>query len=115
MSSVSLEDAANLLMNTPSKTTVVIYDESGSVTQAPATWPRTMDYRFLDGGLSGWKSEVLTAAEATGGTLEERELVLKQNQISAFFSGAAVQASSVAAPPPAMSSGAPPKKKAGGC
>jgi rhodanese-related sulfurtransferase/uncharacterized membrane protein YedE/YeeE len=115
VSSVSLEDAANLLMNTPSKTTVVIYDESGSVTQAPATWPRAMDYRFLDGGLSGWKSEVLTAAEATGGTLEERDLVLKQNQIAAFFSGAAVQASSVAAPPPAMSSGAPPKKKAGGC
>jgi len=82
---------------------------------APATWPRALDYRFLDGGLTGWKSEVLTAAEAKGATIEEREKVLKQNQISAFFSGAAVQASSVDAPPPATSSGAPPKKKAGGC
>lgn len=115
VSSGSLVDAANILMNTPAKTTVVVYDESGSLTQAPATWPRALDYRFLDGGLTGWKSEVLTAAEAKGATIEEREKVLKQNQISAFFSGAAVQASSVAAPPPAMSSGAPPKKKAGGC
>jgi len=115
VSSVSLEEAASILLNTPAKTTVVIYDESGSVTQAPASWPRALDYRFLDGGLIGWNSDVITAAEAKGGTLEERAKVLKQNQISAFFSGAAVQASSVAAPPPAMSSGAAPKKKAGGC
>ncbi len=109
------EAVLNLLRSTPAKTTVVVYDESGSVIEAPATWPRGLAYRFLTGGFSGWKSEVLTPVEPTGTTLEEREKVLQQNQISAFFSGAAVQATSVAAPPPAMSSGAAPKKKAGGC
>jgi len=109
------ETALNLLRGAPPKTTVVVYDEAGSITEAPSAWPRSLEYRFLAGGLSGWKSEVLTLVEASGTTLEEREEVLRQNQISAFFSGAAVQASSVAAPPPAMSAGAAPKKKAGGC
>jgi len=109
------EAALDVLRAVPPKTKVVVYDEIGDVTEAPPTWPRTLEYRFLAGGLSGWRDEVLTPAEATGTTLEERERVLRQNQISAFFSGAAVQSSSVAAPPPAMSAGAPPKKKAGGC
>ena len=113
--SVDEEAALNLLRGAPPKTKVVVYDESGSVTEAPPTWPRTLEYRFLAGGLSGWKEQVLTPAEPAGSTLAERERVLKQNQISAFFSGAAVQSSSVAAPPPAMSTGAAPKKKAGGC
>jgi uncharacterized membrane protein YedE/YeeE/rhodanese-related sulfurtransferase len=109
------EAALSVLRGAPAKTTVVVYDENGVVTETPPTWPRTLDYRFLDGGLTGWKADVLTPAEAVGTTLEERERVVRQNQISAFFSGAAVQSSSVAAPPPAMSAGAPPKKKAGGC
>lgn len=113
--SATLEAAGQVLAATPPKTTVVIFDEAGRITEAPAGWPRTMEYRFLEGGLMGWKSEVLTAWEPAGSTLEERQMILRQNQISAFFSGAAVQASSVAAPPPAMSSGAAPKKKAGGC
>ena len=107
--------AVDLLRNTPGKTTVVVYDETGAITEAPSTWPRTLEYRFVEGGLSGWKLEVLTPVEASGATLAEREWVVRQNQISAFFSGAAVQATSVAAPPPAMSAGPAPKKKAGGC
>jgi len=113
--SVDEEAALNLLRAAPPKTTVVVYDESGAITEAPSTWPRTLEYRFLAGGLSGWMDQVLTPAEPTGTTLQEREKVLRQNQISAFFSGAAVQSSSVAAPPPAMSAGPAPKKKAGGC
>jgi uncharacterized membrane protein YedE/YeeE/rhodanese-related sulfurtransferase len=107
--------ARDLLRGTPPETMVVVYDEAGGVTMAPAEWPQTLDYWFLDGGLSGWRDEVLTPASADGAALDERERVQRQNQISAFFSGAAVQASSVAAPPPAMSAGPAPKKKAGGC
>jgi uncharacterized membrane protein YedE/YeeE/rhodanese-related sulfurtransferase len=107
--------AAELLRTTPSKTTVVVYDETGRITETPPAWPRTLEYRFLEGGLSGWRLEVLTPADPSGVTLAEREWVLRQNQISAFFSGAAVQSTSIAAPPPAMSAGAPPKKKSGGC
>jgi uncharacterized membrane protein YedE/YeeE/rhodanese-related sulfurtransferase len=109
------EAAVDLLRSTPTRTTVVVYDESGEMTEAPTSWPRTLEYQFLAGGLSGWKLEVLTPVEPSGTTLLEREQALRQNQISAFFSGAAVQSTSVAAPPPAMSAGAPPKKKAGGC
>jgi uncharacterized membrane protein YedE/YeeE/rhodanese-related sulfurtransferase len=109
------EAALDLLRGTPPRTIVVVYDEAGWVTAAPAEWPRTLEYRFLDGGLSGWRDQVLTPASAEGAGLDERARVERQNQISAFFSGAAVQASSVAAPPPAMSAGPAPKKKAGGC
>jgi len=115
VASADEEVALNLLRTAPPKTTVVVYDESGVVTEAPATWPRTLEYRFLTGGLSGWEEDVLKPAEPSGTTLAERERVLRQNQISAFFSGAAVQSTSVAAPPPAMSAGPAPKKKAGGC
>jgi uncharacterized membrane protein YedE/YeeE/rhodanese-related sulfurtransferase len=107
--------ALDLLRGTPPRTIVVVYDETGGVTTAPAEWPRTLEYRFLDGGFAGWRDEVLTPASADGAALDERERVVRQNQISAFFSGAAVQTSSVAAPPPVMSAGQAPKKKAGGC
>lgn len=107
--------ALELLRNTPTRTTVVVYDETGYMDETPPTWPRTLEYRFVAGGLSGWTREVLTPAEPSAATLAERERVLRQNQISAFFSGAAVQATTVAAPPPAMSAGPAPKKKAGGC
>jgi len=107
--------ALDLLNATPRGTTVVVYDAAGSVQEAPASWPRTLTYRVLEGGLAGWEIQVLTPATPVGTSLEERAWILKQNQISAYFSGAAVQTSSVAAPPPAMAAGAPPKKKAGGC
>lgn len=107
--------ALEILAGTPPRTTVVVYDGDGTFTEAPATWPRALDYRFLEGGLARWQADVLTPAQLWGNTLAEREWVLKQNQISAFFSGAAVQASAVAAPPPALSAGGTPPKKAGGC
>jgi len=113
--SATLEAAEEVLKSTPPRTHVVVYDESGRITQAPASWPRGMEYSFLDGGLSGWKSQVLTPWEAVGSSLEEREMVARQNQISSFFSGAAVQTTSVAAPPPAMAAGGAPPKKKGGC
>jgi len=109
------DGALDVLGSTPPNTTVVIYDEAGALTEAPSNWPRTLEYKFLAGGLSGWQASVLTPAEMSGTSLAERAEVQRQNQISAFFSGAAVQTTSVAAPPPAMSAGAPPKKKAGGC
>ncbi len=106
----------SLLIGTPAGTVVVIYDESGSLTEASADWPRRLEYRFLEGGLAGWRDEVLTPAELWGNSLAERERVQRQNQISAFFSGAAVQNSGVAAPPPMMPAGGAGKKpKAGGC
>lgn len=107
--------AAELLRTTPAQTTVVVYDETGTLSEAPASWPGTLQYRFLEGGFKGWQDQVLTPAEATTPFLKDREWILMQNQISAFFSGAAVQSAPVAAPPPAMGAGAAPKKKAGGC
>jgi len=105
-----------LLNSTPEGTVVVTYDESGAFKEAPAEWPKTMDYRFLEGGLAGWRDEVLTPAAVWGSSLAERERVLRQSQISAFFSGAGVQSSSVTAPPPAMPTGGAGKKpKSGGC
>jgi len=116
LTSADVEAASEVLKNAPPETTVVIYDDLGRLTQAPANWPRSLEYRFLDGGYAGWESQVLTPWTPSGSTVAEREMILKQNQIAAFFSGAAVQASAVAAPPPAMPSGkAPPKKKSGGC
>jgi uncharacterized membrane protein YedE/YeeE len=116
ISATGEEEALAALSAAPPNTTVVVYDESGVFTVAPPSWPRTVEYRALDGGLEGWVAQVLTPLEADGMSMDERQLVLRQNQISAFFSGAAVQATSVAAPPPAMQAGgAPKKKKAGGC
>jgi len=105
-----------LLNSTPEGTVVVTYDESGEFKEALAEWPKTMDYRFIEGGLEGWKAEVLEPAALWGSSLAERERVQRQNQIAAFFSGAAVQSSSLAAPPPAMPTGGAGKKpKSGGC
>jgi len=105
-----------LLTSTPEGTVVVTYDETGAFDEALTEWPKTMDYRFLEGGLAGWQETVLTPAALWGSSLAERERVQRQNQISAFFSGAAVQNSSVAAPPPVMPAGGAGKKpKSGGC
>jgi uncharacterized membrane protein YedE/YeeE/rhodanese-related sulfurtransferase len=105
-----------LLENTPEGTVVVMVDERGARKEGAAGWPAALEYRYLEGGFEGWKTEVLTPAELWGNSLEERERVQRQNQISAFFSGAAVQSSSVGAPPPMMpAAGAGKKPKAGGC
>jgi uncharacterized membrane protein YedE/YeeE len=110
------ERALEVLGSTPEGTVVVVYDDLGAVTQAPADWPGAMEYRYLEGGLEGWRNEVMIPAQLWGNSLAERERVQRQNQISAFFSGAAVQSSAVAAPPPMMPAGGAGKKpKAGGC
>jgi len=95
-------------------TAVVVYDRDGSMTGVPDAWPRTLEYRVVRGGFTGWKNEVLTPAEPTSYALAERAFIERQNQIAGFFSGAAVQ-STVQAPPPAMSSGPKKKKKSMGC
>lgn len=108
--------AMELLRAAPQGTTVVAFDESGAFSETLPGWPEILEYRFLAGGWDGWQRGVLTPSELWVGSLEERERVQRQNQISAFFSGAAVQTSSVAAPPPAMPTGAAGQKpKKGGC
>ncbi len=110
------EMVSALLAGTPEGTVVVTYDETGAMTEAPVGWPQTLEYHFVEGGLAGWNADVITPAEIWGSSLAERERVQRQNQISAFFSGAAVQSSGIAAPPPAMPAGGAGKKpKAGGC
>ncbi len=105
-----------LLAGSPPGTVVIAYDETGKLTKAPSGWPKRLEYHFLERGLAGWQNDVLNPADLWGNTMAERERVLRQNQIAAFFSGAAVQNSSLAAPPPAMPAGGAGKKpKAGGC
>jgi len=96
---------------------VVVYDENGLLDQAPSSWPRTLEYRYVRDGLVGWRADVLTPLEIDSYDSERLSFIRRQNQISAFFSGAAVQTSTVEAPPPAMpAAGAGAKKKrAGGC
>ena len=96
-------------------TRVVVYDEVGIRPQIPQEWPRTLRYYFLTGGYEGWRTGVLTPIEPESYDLEHRERVARQNQIAAFFSGAAVQSSGVSAPPPVISSGGAKKKKNRGC
>jgi len=111
-----VEKAAETARSVPPGTKIVIYDESGIWTEVPGTWPGTVDYRYVRGGYAAWHTDVRTAAEPTGHTLAERERIERQNQISAYFTGAAAQTTSSAAPPPAMPmGGGAKKKKAGGC
>ena len=65
------------------------------------TWDAVLKTRLpnVAGGVEGWRAEVLTPVQATSSALAERELVARQNQIAAFFSGAAVRPSAVSAPP----------------
>lgn len=106
--------ALGLLESAATTTTVVVYDQDGSMTLVPEMWPRTLEYRVVRGGFTGWQNDVLTPAEPTSYALVERAFIERQNQIAGFFSGAAVQ-SNVQAPPPAMSSGPKKKKKSMGC
>jgi uncharacterized membrane protein YedE/YeeE/rhodanese-related sulfurtransferase len=116
LAATDTEAVKGLLNGIAEGSLVVVYDETGSMSEAPGEWPRTLEYRFAEGGFAGWQADVLTPAGIWGNTLSERDQVLRQNQISAFFSGAAVQNSAVSASPPAMTSGNTGKKpKAGGC
>ena len=51
---------------------MVVYDESGRMTHTPSEWPRTLEYRFLDGGYLGWEAQVLTLWTPSGASVEER-------------------------------------------
>ncbi|HEX6559598.1 MAG TPA: YeeE/YedE thiosulfate transporter family protein [Longimicrobiales bacterium] len=99
----------------PGRTTVVVYDATGTLRTVPASWPRELDYHYLAGGFDGWQKQVLTPASAAGSQTNVLEQVREQNQVAAYFSGATVQAGPVAAPPPAAGGGGAKKKKAGGC
>jgi hypothetical protein len=94
---------------------VVLYDETGELTELPAGWPLQPRYAVLKGGLAAWQSEVATPATARDASLAERQRVAEQNQVAAYFSGASVAAPAAAAPPPAAAGGGAKKKKAGGC
>jgi len=94
---------------------VMVYDDAGSLQVTPPGWPPDLDYRYLVGGLQAWKTDVMTPAEPTGYGTAEREFIAWQNQIAAFFSGAAVRPSAVAAPPIVAGGPAKKKKKSMGC
>jgi rhodanese-related sulfurtransferase len=106
--------AMSMLASQPPATLVVIYDARGIRRAIPGSWPEGPEYRYLENGFEGWQREVLTPAEAGSSDLAERAAVERQNQISAFFTGAAVRPSTVAAPPPAQV-GPRKKKKSMGC
>ena len=111
-----IEKATETANSVPPGTKIVIYDDVGIWNEIPGTWPETIEYRYLRGGYAAWASDVRTAAQPTGHTLAERERIERQNQISAYFTGAAVQTSTATAPPPVMPmGGGAKKKKAGGC
>jgi uncharacterized membrane protein YedE/YeeE len=109
------EAVQSLLATAPVGSTVVVVDADGATTTVPAGWRRDVQYAYVRDGFQGWESKVLTPAEP-GSTESDREWAARQGQISAYFSGAAVQAIAVSAPPAlaAASGGAKPKKK-GGC
>ena len=111
-----IDMATETANSVPPGTKIVIYDDVGIWNEIPGTWPETVEYRYLRGGYAAWASDVRTAAQPTGHTLAERERIERQNQISAYFTGAAVQTSTTSAPPPVMPmGGGAKKKKAGGC
>lgn len=105
---------ASLADAVPGRTTVVIYDATGSRTSVPGDWPKELEYRYVRGGRAGWERDVVTPVATVPATIAERDLVERQHQLSAYFSGATVKASSAAPPPPAAGGGGGGKKKKGG-
>jgi uncharacterized membrane protein YedE/YeeE/rhodanese-related sulfurtransferase len=110
-----LGNPADFLETLPEGATVLLYDESSAPSTLPGTWPEHLNYLALRGGFSAWRDEVLTALESTSSNLEEREFILRQNQMAGYFSGTRIK-SKAAAPPPLPAGAAKKKKKpAGGC
>jgi uncharacterized membrane protein YedE/YeeE len=108
------EAVEGLLATAPVGGTVVLVDDVGARKEVPPSWRRNVEYRFLQDGFLGWELKVLTPSPP-GDTQEDREWAARQGQISAYFSGAAVQISDVAAPPPMAGAGGAKPKKKGGC
>jgi uncharacterized membrane protein YedE/YeeE len=81
----------------------------------PNGWPSNRRYFALDRGIASWKEEVILPAKLLSYDSAQQEFVRRQNQISAYFSGAKVESSASAPPPPAPSGGKKKKKAAGGC
>jgi len=108
--------AALLLAGLPPSVHVVVFDERGDRHTGAGDWPRTLNYRYLRGGLAAWKADVLAPAAPESVDLAARARAARQNQVAAYFSGAGVAAPA----PPAAAGGAGGgggggKKKAGGC
>ena len=109
--------AIQALQHAGPHSTIVVFDEDGAMTRAPATWPHRPDYHYLHGGFAAWEAEVMSPLGMEGYDSDHRAFVQRQNQIAAYFSGAAVESTVAAAPPPPMPAGNAinKKKKAGGC
>lgn len=108
------EDAKALLAAVPVGGRVVLVDDDGAGMPIPSDWRRDVGYSWVQDGFLGWELRVLTPA-LPGDTQQDREWAARQGQISAYFSGAAVQAVDVAAPPPMAGAGGEKPKKKGGC
>jgi hypothetical protein len=111
------EAVLGLLATVPAGMDVIVYDDRGTLTEAPPAWPRHLTYHAVWGGWMGWELQVLTPSLEGSGSVAERAWAARQNQISAFFTGVAVEGGSGAPPPPPMPAGGglQPKKKGGGC
>jgi uncharacterized protein len=105
-----------LLQSLPDGATVVVFDGTGTTTSVPEGWPARLQYRLVRGGFQSWKSEVLSPRPLDAAPPGEREAVLRQNALAAYFSGTELEPVRTAPPPIAVPSGArKDKKKPGGC
>jgi hypothetical protein len=95
-------------------TDVVLVTETGVPEPIPAHWP-ALRYRLLEGGWEGWVADVLTPATTATADGAAMDRVRRQNAVSAFFSGAAMQVPVVAAPPPITGGAGRTRPARGGC
>ncbi len=110
-----LGNPANYLEMLPAGATVLLYDEGESPSVVPGNWPEHLDYMALRGGFAAWRNEVLSPLESMNMNLDERDFILRQNQIAGYFSGTRVKSKAAAPPPPPSGGGKKKKKPAGGC
>lgn len=104
-----------LLQQAADKTKVVLYADDAAAPEVHSSWPRRHQYYHLSGGFPAWQAEVLTPAAPRSRDLDEMAFVRRQNQLSAFFSGAELQSQPAPPPPPAVTGGKKRKKASGGC
>ena len=104
------------LESMPPGSTVVVFDADGTTSVLPDAWPVHYDYQFLGGGFAAWEREVLTPRSFAGASPDEREAILRQQALAAWFSGTQLEAARPGPPPVAApTGGVRPKKKSGGC